>query len=444
MSVFNRQSVATRNIAAAFMSDLGAGMHPRVSISGGQFALRDASGERYGAPVILKNTPQGQKLVMLAIIIGSNPKKSRVYYDRPYDSNDPAPPTCFSDNGVAPSMNAAEPQARTCGECVFQRWGSDVSQASGKKTKACSEKKKIAVLVVGDTAGHVYELQIPPTTLKNMATYGAQVSGFSLPGASRKADLCDVVTEISFVPGQTGQLEFAPHCLLDACAVNEDGAILIQYNQMQRPLAAADGGESVGALIDEIWDSDELDEILGVKDQPFTPPAGFLAPGMNPTGFLGAPPVQATQGPVHRGVEDQRNLPGATAPAATPYSPPPGSPSAQPQTLPQAVAAPAQTVPASAQAPAPPTTRRVRKPRTEAAAPPQTQQAAPQLAAPAATAGGPGADPMEVPAFLRRQPTTPAPTTNGATQSFGAASPAPPPNSMEAALATAFSLPTRT
>ena len=116
MSVFGRQSTHERAVSAALLSDLGPGMHPRVSIRGGQFALVDAAGMRYGAPVLLQNTAQGQKLVMLAIIVGSNPKKSRVFYADKYDPDSPGPPDCYSDNGLAPSSNSSTPQARTCAE----------------------------------------------------------------------------------------------------------------------------------------------------------------------------------------------------------------------------------------------------------------------------------------------------------------------------------------
>jgi hypothetical protein len=430
VSVFNRQSLATRNVAAAFMQDLGAGMHPRISIQGGSFGLLDAAGTRYGAPCVLRNTPQGQKLVMLAIIIGSNPKKSRVYYPGRFDPDNPEPPVCFSDNGVGPSDNAADPQARTCGECVFSKWGSDTSEMTGKKTKACSEKKKIAILVVGDTAGHAYELQVPPATLKNMAEYGAKVGSFSLPGAGRKADLCDVVTEISFVQGQTGVLEFAPHCLIDACTVDEDGAIRIQYDPQDRPLAAADGGESVGALIDDIWESDELDALLGLKDVPFNAPAGFLAPGMQPLGFIEAPRNAVVTPP-----------PAAPTAFPAPYSPPPGHVAPQ-----QAAPPPMATAQPQAQ-PAP----RTRKKRGEApVSTPQPQAALPHQAAPS-VAAAPETE-TGIPDFLKRSratgggaPAAAPPTagaTSGAVQSFGNGAAPPPPNSMEAALATAFNLPT--
>src|SRR5215472_10702176 len=126
MSVFGRQSMQHRQVSTAVTSDLGPGMHPRISIQGGQFALLDAGGLRYGAPVILQNTPQGQRVILRAIIIGSNPKKSRVFFDQPFDPANPGPPDCFSDNGLAPSVNATTPMARTCAECTFAQWGSDV------------------------------------------------------------------------------------------------------------------------------------------------------------------------------------------------------------------------------------------------------------------------------------------------------------------------------
>lgn len=412
MSVFGRQSVQQRNIAAAILSDMGPGMHPRISIRGGSFALVDAAGMRYQAPVFLRNTPQGQKVTMLGVIIGSNPKKSRVFYASKYDPDNPGPPDCYSDNGLAPSSNASAPQARTCAECEWGKWGSDTSQLTGKKTKACDEKKKIAIMVVGDSAGLSYELQIPPATLKTMAVYAATLAQGSPPGESRKADMSDMVTAFSFVPGQTGLLEFEPFAWLTSSYIDRDGTLCVATDAGMAPLQSPDQGESVGQRIDDIWASNELDNLLGLNDTPWTPGA-FTSPLPGMAGYLGA---------------QQSNAPHMIPPrpAASPYAPaniatPPvqphlpfASPAVQsPHSGPQPAAPPS---PAS-NVPAP--TQRARKPRA-AAGPAPAQQVFPQ---PQPQGGD------AIPSFLRRSATVSAapPASAGVSLPTGAA-PDPSPN----------------
>jgi hypothetical protein len=406
-----------RGVSADLTSDLGPGMHPRISIKGGQFHLIDA-GTKYAAPIILKQTPQGQRVVMLAIIVGSNPKKSRIFYDQPYDPDNPGPPDCFSDNGVAPSADASSPQSRTCAECHFSKWGSDYSQLTNKKTKACSEKKKVAILVLGDTTRRPYELDVPPASLKNLATYAGLTAGHSPPGLTRKADIADFVTEISFVPGSTGVLSFEAHCWLSSVATGANEALEVTRDPQGRLTNAEDGGDSVGDLIDDIWENNELTALLGLEDRPWTPPAGFVGPGMQPV---------AIQGP--------RNGPAAvTAPA--PYTPQPGAIAQAPT---QAFASPATAPPAGAE---PQPARQRGRPRKPVGAPqqalPEPQKAtnvAPFQQAAAATE-------QAIPGFLHRPrtPPTPAPAGNG---QFGLTEAAPPPTSMEGALNVALNLPTK-
>jgi hypothetical protein len=452
MSVYNRQSVQQRSVTAAMLSDLGPGMHPRISIRGGSFALVDAAGMRYGAPVFLRNTPQGQRVTMLGVIIGSNPKKSRVFYAGPYDPDNPGPPDCFSDNGIAASANASEPQARTCSECEWQKWGSDTSKLTGKKTKACDEKKKIAVIIVGDTTGQSYELQIPPATLKKMATYAATLAQGSPPGESRKADVSDMVTAFSFVPGQTGLLDFEPFAWLTSAYIDQNGTLCVATDASMAPLMAQDQGESVGQRIDDIWESNELDGLLGLNDKPWSPPA-LSAPLPGMSGYqAGAGALQAGQAPA--AVTHATSHPAPLA--QSPYAPPnPHAQPAQPHS-PFAPPAPPPHAPGAQQAaPSPPanvpaTTRQPRKPRAAAGSAPAPQAAGGTTFQPQGDQGN------EIPNFLRRSagqnPAAPAgqtvqpgvgpaanPTPNGGA-SYGMVEAGAPPSGIENVLDAAFKL----
>jgi len=505
MSVFGRQSMQNRQVSVAVTSDLGPGMHPRISIRGGQFGLLDAGGQRYGAPVILQNTPQGQQVILRVIIIGSNPKKSRIFFDQPYDPDNPGPPDCFSDNGLAPSVNAATPMARTCAECRFSQWGSDTSQVTGKKTKACDEKKKLAVLVVGDTTRMAYELQVPPATLKNMAKYANMLAGQNAPGTNRKADVSDFVTAMFFVPGSTGVLDFTPYAWLTSSYIGQSGAIEVAVDAQLQPLMAPQGGEDVGALIDDIWQTNELDELLGLRDQAWQAPAlSSPLPGM--TGYIahqvGHAAVEAAVAPPypHGGAPQSAPVPGMPAvhTAAQPMSAVPGAPVAPlspyghgtpqhqaqqpvrafvppalPVGQPQAGAAPAPShAPVTAPQPAGATPQagggRGRRRKSDGPAPPGnvTQFVPPGAAptAPTAPAIGhmeiippqqpqvppamPGAAPQqeEIPPFLRRNNgSQPIPAAQGHTPgapAFGMANPPAPATGVQGAIDAAFNLPT--
>jgi hypothetical protein len=287
MNIFARAGV--RAVSTDALSDLGPGMHPRISILGGHFTLIDAGGTKYPWP----------NVKLPVIIVGSNKHKSKVYFGAGYDPANPEPPTCFSDNGVAPSMQANQKMARTCAECEMNAWGSATSQLTGKPIKACNDKKKLAVLVVGDQAGHAYELQVPPVSLANLAVYANKIGSFTAPETNRKADLSDLVTEISFVPDTTGELQFKEIAWLDM--VGPDGLI--------HPNGSPDGGAAIAARLDEIWETESWQQLVGFNDVPWS-------------GALPAPaPVQQLAGP----------QPHAQAPATGPYAGPAGVPATPPQ-----------------------------------------------------------------------------------------------------------------
>jgi hypothetical protein len=239
-SHFNRD-VRGRAIAAAAREGLGGIGHPRISIEGDKFALIDAGGLEY---------MWGDTIDV--IIIDANPNVSKRLFEQGYNPRDPAPPLCVSDNGIGPSVSSRQKQARTCAECQYNSWGSDTSRMTGKGTKACRDFKKMAVLVVGDETGLVYELDAPPNSLKNLKKYSDYVSGFNNPGG-QPADLFDLVTRVFFVDGIRGTLDF-------------------------KETAWIDGNQA--AQIDQAWNTNVCDIVTGKLDvaadpQYFQPPTQY-------------------------------------------------------------------------------------------------------------------------------------------------------------------------
>ncbi|HEX8838191.1 MAG TPA: hypothetical protein VF748_14715 [Candidatus Acidoferrum sp.] len=173
-------------------------MPPHISLKGNRFTLVDAAGRT--APVDTFDPKTGPYLD--CVICDVNEKVSRIYYEGSYDPDNPGPPDCFSDNGVAPSANAQSPQAVRCDICPQAEWGSATSNLTGKGIPACRSYKKLAVLIEAFPS-MVFMLAIPPASLNALGDYAKVCSGY-------KVQVTDVLTRISFMPDKMGILVFDP------------------------------------------------------------------------------------------------------------------------------------------------------------------------------------------------------------------------------------------
>lgn len=189
---------STRRVNDQLGGSLGSGMPPHLSIAGGRFTLVDGSGVSKVIETADKGLPYAD-----AIIIDSNEFISKVYYppESPYDPASPKPPTCFSDNGVAPSRQSSKPQSRECATCQWAAWGSATSKVDPSRgVKACQDYQKLGILVLGFDGA--YQLRVPPNSLKALREYRARFAG-------SEVDMSDVITRISFEPKVLGTLRFA-------------------------------------------------------------------------------------------------------------------------------------------------------------------------------------------------------------------------------------------
>jgi hypothetical protein len=169
----------------------GTQMPPRVSINGNKFALIDPSGAVTEVPFL----PDGPALDV--VFVDGNEHTSKLFWglDRPYNPAEASPPLCFSDNGVAPSSQAQEPQSATCATCPHNIIGSAISQISGARIKACGDLKKLAIVAKGFQGA--YLLTIKPGSFKAWTSYTNWLKLQKLPDGGRP-DLSDVVTRIRF------------------------------------------------------------------------------------------------------------------------------------------------------------------------------------------------------------------------------------------------------
>jgi hypothetical protein len=484
-SIYDRN---VRGVAVQARSNLGVAQHPRVSLRGGNFTLVDAAGTEFPAPVVLH--PDKRVPMMMAVIIGANANMSKVFYADAWQPDAGMPPMCFSDNGIAPSANSQEPQAVTCQQCYWNKWGSDVSKVTNKGIKACSDKKKVAVMVIGDTTGLTYELQIPPASLRALGSYIDRVMQMPLPGGSRGADLHDVVTSINFVPGQTGILEFDYLAWTESVAVDPQSGLAYLCGNDRGLTQSPDGGWALAQRVDATWEAGVIESLIGLNDVPWQPNAYVnvnALPGMQHQPASAIPPPAPPAHAPHQG--GSGNLPAGAAPSFAggqlqqqqqrphpqgAYGAPPGmAPSEPVQAFTQPAAVTHSAVGAAPAPPssAPPVSNRGRPrtgaaqaPRTVAPAPSRALQHQPQAPAPgnvvqypghtaaSAPAGAPPR-PVEqaIPPFLQRTgPAASAPPANlqpaqPEPASFGVAASAPtPPPGLENALSNAFSLKTET
>jgi hypothetical protein len=176
-------------------ANLGTRAQPYVSIEGDRLTLVDTNGDT--EPVLTVDKQTGDPYLD-CVIIDTCDHESKIYYGREYDpkAGSYSPPKCWSDNGVAPSINCGEPQAKSCqpdpdGDygCKLAVWGSGrAREGSNTVPPACGKYQKLALLIPGDDIQFL--LRVPPNSLAPLAEYNSKFKGH--PFTMR-----DVMTRIS-------------------------------------------------------------------------------------------------------------------------------------------------------------------------------------------------------------------------------------------------------
>jgi hypothetical protein len=124
------------------------------------------------------------------VIVGANPKVSKIFYAKPYDSSaEGVRPDCFSNDGVRPDASVQSPVNASCADCPHNVLGSKVNP-SGAKSKLCGDQRHLAVVPAADP-NKVYGLTITVSAMKNLREYFKELQNFG-------AEPEDVVTELGF------------------------------------------------------------------------------------------------------------------------------------------------------------------------------------------------------------------------------------------------------
>jgi hypothetical protein len=168
---------------------------PYLSIEGDRLTLVDSASEE--RPVLTRDDKTGDPYLDCCIIdVGDH--ASQVWYGRAWDpkSADRSPPACWSDNGVAPSINCSTPQALSCTPdpegkhgCKWACWGSGrAREGSTNVPPACTKYIKLALLIPGEPIQFL--LRVPPASHPNLSAYQQRFKG-------QPIKMRDVLTRIS-------------------------------------------------------------------------------------------------------------------------------------------------------------------------------------------------------------------------------------------------------
>lgn len=137
-----------------------------------------------------------------AVIVGIATPLSKKYFVGGFKEGESRAPDCFSVNGIVPDPASRDKQNANCATCQQNMWGSSINDATGKKSKACRDGRRIAVLLTEPPSEELSEpmlLDIPPTSLAALDRYTTSLDRMS-------ADVSQVITRLSFDPSATHQV----------------------------------------------------------------------------------------------------------------------------------------------------------------------------------------------------------------------------------------------
>lgn len=171
-----QQAGIKSSITAALVKD-GVNI-PRISIRAGRYRLAEDGVE----------TVVGTELD--TIIVGSNPRVSKVFYGKVFDATaTDVRPDCWSNDGLKPDAAVESPVHTSCADCPNNVLGSKILP-SGSKSKMCADQRHLAVVPAADPT-KVYSLTVPVSGMKALREYVKDLDNYGLGPE-------DVITELGF------------------------------------------------------------------------------------------------------------------------------------------------------------------------------------------------------------------------------------------------------
>jgi len=148
---FARKRSGGASALAKALAGKGSGGYPRrISIQGGVFRLI-ADGKEVAAI---------EERYMDVVIVNAAPNISRAYYKTKFKDSESSAPVCWSEDGVTPDANVANPQAASCANCPMNAKGSGDGE-----TRACRHNQRVAVVLANDMEGDILQMTVPGKSL---------------------------------------------------------------------------------------------------------------------------------------------------------------------------------------------------------------------------------------------------------------------------------------
>ncbi len=148
------------------------------------------------------------------ILVQANPTPSKIFYDKKYEEGTNEAPRCFSNDGAKPDAAVVKPINPVCPTCPNNVWGSRITE-SGKKSRACSDARRMAIVFAEDLNKNGAEcqkllLRVPPASLNPLKDYAEKTL------YPKGIPFFAVVTRIGFdVNAAHPQFTFKAHRLLN-------------------------------------------------------------------------------------------------------------------------------------------------------------------------------------------------------------------------------------
>jgi len=176
-------------VPAALAKDLAGDNTDLSSGVRGGYSVISIKGSRWGIKVdgettVITNSDGDPVGSLKLVLLKASPNISKNYYPGGYVEGSTESPTCTSMDGITPNPQSEAVQAPSCAVCPQNVYGSRISD-DGKKMKACSDSRRIAVIPEGDFKNEVYGgamlLRIPAGSLTNLSVYGKKMKNVGFP-----------------------------------------------------------------------------------------------------------------------------------------------------------------------------------------------------------------------------------------------------------------------
>lgn len=196
---FDKKAISKR--AAAVSDMLGTDDDDLISGVSGGFSVISFRGSKWrikhnGQETLVVNQDGEAVASLKVLMLKASPNVAKTYYEGGYVEGSTDEPDCFSNDGIKPDASVQEPISKSCANCPKNAFGSRITE-QGKKSKACSDVRRVAVLPEGDFAneagGGPLLLRVPAASLSELVAYGNLMK-------SKGFKYNQVISRVSFDP----------------------------------------------------------------------------------------------------------------------------------------------------------------------------------------------------------------------------------------------------